>query len=313
MSEKKVVRRTVALALGVICIILIAGLGGAMAYYTVTINNLDNKVDSQKATISQLNATIEDQNNTISQLNTDVTNLQNQNANLQAKETQLQTWLDDNKTLLNQTQTWLDNNITYYNSQIMNLTNEKNQLQAWLYSNITYYNSQIMNLTNEKNQLQTWLASNITYYNSQISSLDYQTTNLTNNITSLEAQISTLNATITQMEEWLARGPPADHLAVANTVQAWYPTVNLTKQFLFNCIDEGGTESNWAWWWTTGSMTDAAAFMSIIINPANTSIEFCRCDAAGGDELSVSINGTIYTNIFSNSSWGLIGYWNIVK
>jgi hypothetical protein len=39
MSEKKVVRRSVAIALGIICIILIAGLGGAMAYYTMTINN----------------------------------------------------------------------------------------------------------------------------------------------------------------------------------------------------------------------------------------------------------------------------------
>jgi hypothetical protein len=212
----------------------------------------------------------------------DYDSLNSSYTNLQATNDQLQTWLDSNKTLLNQTQTWLDGNITYYNSQIMNLTNEKNQLQTWLDGNITYYNSQIMNLTN--------------------------------NITSLEAQISTLNATITQMEEWLARGPPADHLAVANMVQAWYPpNTNLTKQFLFNCMDQDGTESNWAWLWNNGSMTDAAAFMSIIINPANTSIEFCRCDAAGGDELSVSINGTVYTNIFSSSMGGLIGYWNIVK
>jgi prefoldin subunit 5 len=269
MSEKKVVRRTVALALGVICIVLIAGLGGAMAYYTVTINSKDK-------TISQLNATIEDQNNTINQLIANITNLQNQNANLQA-------WLDGNETLLNQTQAWLAGNITYYNSQISSL------------------DSQIVNLTNEKNQLQTWLNGNITSLEAQISTLD--------------ATISTLNATITQMEEWLARGPPADHLAVANTVQVWYLTMNLTKQFLFNCMDQDGTESNWVWLWNNGSISDAAAFMSIIINPANlghAGIEFCRCDAAGGDTLSVSINGTVYANIFSNSSWGLIGYWGIV-
>ncbi len=281
MSEKKVVRRTVALALGVICIVLIAGLGGAMAYYAVTINNKDLTYDDYVSTHSHTDSDYNSLNSTYHNYmgnhhynDSEYNSLNSQNTNLQTKENQLQTWLDGNKTLLNQTQTWLDGNITYYNSQISSL------------------DSQIMNLTNEKNQLQTWLNGNIT---------------------SLEAQISTLNATITQMEEWLARGPPADHLAVANMVQAWYPTVNLTKQFLFNCIDEGGTESNWAWWWTTGSMTDAAAFMSIIINPANTSIEFCRCDAAGGDELSVSINGTVYTNIFSNSSWGLIGYWNIVE
>lgn len=77
-EEPKVVRRSMALALGTACIILIAGLGGAMAYYTVTINNKDNEVNSQKATISQLNATIKDQNNTINQLNSNVTNLQSQ-------------------------------------------------------------------------------------------------------------------------------------------------------------------------------------------------------------------------------------------
>jgi hypothetical protein len=100
MSEKKVVRRGVAIALGIVCILLIAGLGGAMAYYTVTINNKDNEVNSQKATISQLNATIEDQNNTINQSNTNVTNLQNQNTNLQNQVTGLQTQVND---LLNAT------------------------------------------------------------------------------------------------------------------------------------------------------------------------------------------------------------------
>jgi len=231
MSEKKVVRRTVAFALGIMCIILAVGIVGAIANYTSIINGKDNIISSQDSQIS---------------------NLQAQN---------------------NQLQTWLDSNITYYNSQISSL------------------DSQIINLTNEKNQLQTWLTGNITSY---------------------KAQISTLNATITQMEAWLAREPPDDHLAVANTVQAWYPTMNLTKQFLFNCIDQDGTESNWAWLWVNGSISDAAAFMSIIINPAYTSIEFCRCDAVG-DTLSVSIDGTVYANIFSNSSWGLIGYWNIVK
>jgi hypothetical protein len=237
MSEKKVVRRTVALALGVICILLIAGLGGAIAYY-------DSEYKS----------------------------LNSQNTNLQATNDQLQTWLNGNKTLLNQTQTWFDNNITYYNSQISSL------------------DSQIINLTNEKNQLQTWLNGNIP---------------------SLEAQISTLNATIAQLEACLTRGIPTDHLRVANTVQAWYPTINLTKQFLFNCIDQDGTESNWVWLWVNGSISDAAAFMSIIIKPANTSIEFCRCDGGvSGENLSISINGAVHNNIFFDPNETRIGYWS---
>lgn len=40
-SEKKVVRRSVAIALGITCILLIAGIGGAMAYFTIQINNKD--------------------------------------------------------------------------------------------------------------------------------------------------------------------------------------------------------------------------------------------------------------------------------
>lgn len=250
MSEKRVVKRTIALALGVTCILLIAGLGGAIAYY---VSIYDDYVSKHHHTDSDYNS------------------LNSQNANLQATIYQLQTWLDGNKTLLNQTQTWLHSNITYYNSQIGSL------------------GSQITNLTNEKTQLQAWL---------------------NDNITSLEAQVSTLNATVAQLEACITRGIPVDHLAVANSVQAWYPTVNLTKQFLFNCIDQDGTESNWAWLWVNGSMTDSAAFMSIIIKPASTSIEFCRCDGVSGDTFSASINGDVYDNIFSNSSSGLIGYWS---
>jgi uncharacterized coiled-coil protein SlyX len=292
MSQKKLVGRSVAIALGIACIILVAGIGGAMAYYMVTINSKDK-------TISQLNATIKDQNNTIKQLITNVTNLQNQNANLNStyynymenhhysdseydslisQNTNLQTWLAGNETLLNETQAWLAGNET-----LLNQTQTELALAG----------AQIMNLTNENDQLQTWLNGNIT---------------------SLEAQISTLNATITQMEEWLARGPPEAQLDVANTVQAWYPAMNLTKQFLFNCVDDSGTESNWVWLWNNGSVVDAAAFMAIIINPANpghAGIEFCRCDAAGGDTLCVSINGTVYDNIFTNASGALYGYWGI--
>ncbi|MCJ7699779.1 hypothetical protein MUO56_06015 [Candidatus Bathyarchaeota archaeon] len=39
MSEKKVVRRSVAIALGIACVILIAGLGGVMAYYSTVVND----------------------------------------------------------------------------------------------------------------------------------------------------------------------------------------------------------------------------------------------------------------------------------
>jgi hypothetical protein len=39
MSEKKMVRRSVAIALGILCIILVAGFSGVIAYYVTTLNN----------------------------------------------------------------------------------------------------------------------------------------------------------------------------------------------------------------------------------------------------------------------------------
>jgi uncharacterized coiled-coil protein SlyX len=117
MGEKKMVSRSVAIGLGIICIVLIAGVGGAMAYYTVAINGKNSTINSKDATINQLDATIADQNNTIASLDANITTLTNE-------KNQLQTWLDGNETLLNLTEVWLNGNITYYNSQITNLQNQ---------------------------------------------------------------------------------------------------------------------------------------------------------------------------------------------
>jgi hypothetical protein len=103
MSDKKMVRRSVAIALGIICLILVASLVGAFAYYMPMINDK--------------NDTIMSLNSRVSQLSYSVTNLQSQNNQLQAD-------LDGNETLLNQTQGWLEGNITYYSSQIESLNLE---------------------------------------------------------------------------------------------------------------------------------------------------------------------------------------------
>jgi DNA-binding transcriptional ArsR family regulator len=88
--------RGVALALGIICVLLIAGLGGTLAYYTVAINKKQSELNSANDT---------------------VTNLQNQNLNLQA-------WLNGNLTLISKIQTWLIGNATAYNqleSEVSNI------------------------------------------------------------------------------------------------------------------------------------------------------------------------------------------------
>ncbi len=166
----KVVGRNVAIALGILCIILAVGIVGAFAYYIPIVNDKDNA-------LTTLNSQVSAKDSQISQLNSNITSLQNQNNELQA-------WLDGNETLLNQTETWLDDNITYYNSQISSL------------------NSQIANLQSQKNQLQTWLSDNITaainyandhsYTNEFCQSLADQATSLQNQISSLNVQISNL-------------------------------------------------------------------------------------------------------------------------
>jgi hypothetical protein len=56
MSEKKVVRRNVAIALGIVCILLIAGIGGAMAYYTMVINDKNTAYDNYASSHSHTNS-----------------------------------------------------------------------------------------------------------------------------------------------------------------------------------------------------------------------------------------------------------------
>jgi len=132
-KPRKMVRRCVAIALGIICILLIV----LIAYFTVTGISAQNSYN----------------------------NLQNQNK-------QLQTRLDEKETLLNETQTWLAGNITSYEAQISSLNAVINQLnvttgdqnntiaslyaqitklQTWLSGNITAYQ-------NELNQYNAYVA-----------------------------------------------------------------------------------------------------------------------------------------------------------
>jgi hypothetical protein len=73
----RVLGRYAGTALGTVCILLTAGLGGTITYYAASINNKDNEVNSQKGMTNQSNVPIEDQNNTINQLNTQANNSQN--------------------------------------------------------------------------------------------------------------------------------------------------------------------------------------------------------------------------------------------
>lgn len=78
MTEKKVVNRSTVLPLGIIFIIVVAGLGGAFAYYMTDRNNtisvLNSQISDKNSQISGLNATVTNLNNTVRDLN-DTVNL----------------------------------------------------------------------------------------------------------------------------------------------------------------------------------------------------------------------------------------------
>jgi hypothetical protein len=57
-KPKKVVTRNVAVALGIICIVLVAALGSIIAYYTITINDRDQIVNLTKSAVWVDNRTI---------------------------------------------------------------------------------------------------------------------------------------------------------------------------------------------------------------------------------------------------------------
>jgi uncharacterized coiled-coil protein SlyX len=84
-QEKKVAGKNVAIALGIICIILAVGLVGAIADYTSiisgkdnTISSLNSQITTKNNTISSLNSQIADKDSQIASKDSQISNLQNQ-------------------------------------------------------------------------------------------------------------------------------------------------------------------------------------------------------------------------------------------
>ena len=120
MSEKKVVGRSIAIGIGIICVILLIALVGVVANYTSIISGKDNSMVTKDSQIQTLTS----------------------------QKNQLQTWLDGNKTLLTQTQTWLTGNLTLINTLNTQITNLQDQISG-LNSQISSLNAQITDLQNQ--------------------------------------------------------------------------------------------------------------------------------------------------------------------
>ena len=66
-SPKKIVNRTIPLALGLICIVLVAGVVGAIAFYAPMVTNLESQLTEKDTLISSMNATIVSLQNSLNQ------------------------------------------------------------------------------------------------------------------------------------------------------------------------------------------------------------------------------------------------------
>jgi hypothetical protein len=72
-KSKKMVSRSVAIALGIVCILLIAGLGGAMVYYTMIVNDKTSQINELNETLNLGKSIVWYNNYTISQPASDYT------------------------------------------------------------------------------------------------------------------------------------------------------------------------------------------------------------------------------------------------
>jgi hypothetical protein len=79
MSAKRVVGRGLAIGLGIICIILMVGMVGTMAYYTMAINDKNAAYDGYVSSHSHTNS---DYNTQVSSLDAQIISLNTQIANL---------------------------------------------------------------------------------------------------------------------------------------------------------------------------------------------------------------------------------------
>jgi uncharacterized coiled-coil protein SlyX len=84
-TKGKVSRRDIVIALGIICVILIACLGSVIATYTLmlsdqnkTISSLDTQISKLNSNVTNLQNQIASDTSTINSLNSDLTNLQEQ-------------------------------------------------------------------------------------------------------------------------------------------------------------------------------------------------------------------------------------------
>jgi uncharacterized coiled-coil protein SlyX len=96
-GQRKIVSRTMVIALGLICIILAAGLVGAIAFYMPMVNNLESQIAERNSTISSLNSQVSSLNSQILALQADLeqinSTMQDYKEALEAFNSQVESYL----------------------------------------------------------------------------------------------------------------------------------------------------------------------------------------------------------------------------
>lgn len=82
----KTSNRKIVAALGVLCIILLAGLAGTLILYIQTVDSLNQQVAEKASTLAALNSQLSEKDDEVSSLNSQISALQN---TLKAKDSQL--------------------------------------------------------------------------------------------------------------------------------------------------------------------------------------------------------------------------------
>jgi len=81
MRQKKIVGRRATIALGMMCIVLVAGLVGAIAVYMPMVNSLESQIVEMDSQIAEKDSTISSLNNEIAALNSQISSFTNLIAN----------------------------------------------------------------------------------------------------------------------------------------------------------------------------------------------------------------------------------------
>lgn len=94
-NSKRVVSRTIAITVSVICILLFAGLVGVIATYIPMVSDLQSQVVNKNSTITSLNSTVTSLSSTVTSLSSQVSSLNSQIASLKSSLNESQSYYEE--------------------------------------------------------------------------------------------------------------------------------------------------------------------------------------------------------------------------